>query len=123
MGFQVIVMIIDSFMDDVTNVRDAILWTSIFLLQEWQYPDYALSIHVICDKINSHATLLLSAKFTSNGRSVSIWNQHEIVERTLNPGAVSNIPFYFVTSRVVVCVVSKSRGHLSFWRRNYFFNC
>jgi len=32
MGFQVVVMFIDSFMDDVTYVSDEMLWTSIVLL-------------------------------------------------------------------------------------------
>jgi hypothetical protein len=32
MGFQVVVMFIDSFIDDVTYVRDKMLWTPIFLI-------------------------------------------------------------------------------------------
>ena len=68
MGFQVIVVFIDTFTGDVTYVRDEMFWTPIFLLQQCQYSDYALSIQVICDKIDSHTTLLLSAKITSNGR-------------------------------------------------------
>ena len=104
-GFPVFVVFIDSFMDDITYVRVEMLWTPTFLLQLCQYSDYALCFHVICDKINSHDSLLLSAKVTSNGRSVSKRHQHEIMERTLIPDAVSNIPFYIVTSRAV-CLVS-----------------
>ena len=46
------------------------------------------------------------------------------MERTLNSGTVGNIPFYVVTSRVVVCMVSKFRGHLHGDRRpTHEINC